>query len=264
MRAFVPDAKKAITNRGGAGPLAPLAVAKIAGGLSLAQGIYTTLAPKPCAEVYSDTDEAKELNPLNAKLLRRLGMAVLHIGVSAYCLFFQDYSIETSVALTSLTWVMESLSSLFNDDSDTIGPSKISDLSILAFNGANVYAALNHLDWFETSFKAFSVYTFACGLPCLLFPETAMDIWQVKNGDELTPGIVVSIGSQVTVLGVLISTLAWGVDPVKSFGYTALSGAVLLSKVNFFSQEVDELNMNKKFLAFWPVFNAFVAASILL
>ena len=246
--------------RGGAGPIASIDAAKIAGTICLLQGAYCALAPKANAEAYG----MEELSPCNTMVMRRIGISILNTGVTVFCLVFKDYSLKTAAAINGLIWVAETLSSLWNNKSEITGPSKAGDLSILAFNAVTVYAALNNLDWFMTSLKAWSTYWMISGLPILFAPKFAMTLWQIKGDDEFTPGTVALIGRNMGIGNVLTAALAWGVEPITALGYAAAAAVVLCTKSNFFSPEVDVLNLDTKMLAFWPIYNAAIAASVLL
>ena len=248
--------------RGGANPLTPVAAAKMSGVLSIANGAYLTLAPGKSLKVYGVEEEIT--NPINVKILRRTGLLVLNMGVYAYCLVFKDYGLRASVAINSLMFVAETLSSLFHNDSETIGPSKASDLSFLAITGSTAYAALNNLECFNPLFKAYSVYMTSVGLFEYLFPQQAGKSFEITGDDEMTPGIVTIIGSACCMLGTLTASLAWGAAPIDAIGYTAAVSAVLNLKGLFFSPEMDDTGINKGALAFWPVWNTGIAASIFL
>jgi uncharacterized protein YjeT (DUF2065 family) len=249
-------------SRGGSKPLTPSTAAKISGALSLAQGAYLTLAPSKSLQMYGAEDEIS--NPTNVKLLRRMGLCIMNTGVYVYCLVFKDYGIKASVAINSLFFLVETISSLFNNESETIGPSKALDLSYLTVTGSTAYAALNNLECFDSLFKVFSVYNLVLGAVDLCFPQQAEDRCGLQDVDEMTPGLVAAIGSNCCALGTLTASLAWGADPVEAIGFTALASALSNLKYLFFTPEVDDIGMNKGTLAFWPLFSTGVAASILL
>ena len=249
-------------SHGGANPLTPVAAAKMSGVLSIANGAYLTLAPGKSLKVYGVEEEIT--NPINVKILRRTGLLVLNMGVYAYCLVFKDYGLRASVAINSLMFVAETLSSLFHNDSETIGPSKASDLSFLAITGSTAYAALNNLECFNPLFKAYSVYITSCGLLDYFSPQKAAKCFETAGDDEMTPGLVTIIGSACCMLGTLTASLAWGAAPIDAIGYTAAVSAVLNLKGLFFSPEMDDTGINKGALAFWPVWNTGIAASIFL
>ena len=260
-RAFVPDTKSMSTiPRGGAGPIESLNAAKIAGTISLLQGAYCALAPKGNAEAYG----VEDMSPCTTKVMRRSGILLLNTGITIFCQVFKDYSLKTSAAINGLIWVAETLHSLWNNKSETTGPSKAGDISILALNAVTVYAALNNLDWFMTSLKAFSTYWIIAGLPCLFAPKFAMKLWELKGDDESTPGIVTIVGCNMEISSVLTAALAWGVEPITALGYAAAAAVVCHTKANLFSPEIDVLNVDRKIRAFWPIYYAAIAASILL
>jgi hypothetical protein len=102
------------------------------------------------------------------------------------------------------------------------------------------------------------------GLFEYLFPQQAGKSFEITGDDEMTPGIVTIIGSAYCMLGTLTASLAFGAAPIDAIGYTAAVSAVLNLKGVFFSPELDDTGINKGALAFWPVWNTGVAASIFL
>jgi len=123
---------------------------------------------------------------------------------------------------------------------------------------------LNNLDWFPTSLKAWSTFWMISGLISLFVPKFSTKLWELKGDDESTPGTMALIGCNMSIESVLTTALAWGVEPITALGYAAAAAVVFNTKANFFSREVDVLNLDTKILAFWPIYNAAIVASILL
>jgi len=115
-----------------------------------------------------------------------------------------------------------------------------------------------------TSLKAGSTFWMISGLHCLFAPKFGLKLWELKGDDEFTPGTVALIGRNMGIGNVLTAALAWGVEPITALGYAAAAAVVVCTKSNFFSPEVDVLNLDTKMLAFWPIYNAAIAASVLL
>jgi len=260
-RAFVPHTKSIIAiPRGGAiKPDIAAAAVKTVGIVYLLQGAYCTLAPNANAYAYG----IEEMKPCNTKIFRRLGLSDLNLGVSIFCLVIKDCGLKTAVAINTLVWVAASLYSLWNKESETIGPSRAGDLSILTVNAVTAYAALNGMDWFMTSFKALSVYLVASSIPCLFFPKFAVKLWDIKGGDEMTRGCMVVLGCKISILSVLCTLLAWDVSPITALGYTFAAAAAIFTKGYFFSADVDVFKSDKEMLAFWPISSAVMARTLL-
>ena len=171
---------------------------------------------------------------------------------------------KVSATINSLMWMADVLSSLLNNESETIGPSKAGDLSILAFTTPVVYSGLNDLPWFGTALKANAIFTIVCGIPLMAAPSFGVKLWELKGDDDLTPGSLSICGAMLTVMGTMTASLAWGIDPLTAAGYTCAAAAVLDLKLFFFTPEVDKFGMNKTILGIWPLFAAISAASILI
>lgn len=245
--------------RGGAGPLDPTGLAKAFGAAYFGQGAINVLAPS-----IETPYGGEKINECNAMIIRRIGLCTLNVGVHIYCLLFKGYNLKVSASLNALMWVAESISSLLNNSSETIGPSKAGDLSIIAFTAPVAYSGLNDLLWFGSALKANAVFYMACSLSCMLSPSLGIKLWEVKGDDDFTPGFISICGGMSGTAAIMIASLAWGVDPLTSAGYTCAAAAVLHSKNFFFTTEVDKIGHNKSALAVWPIFAAITAASILL
>lgn len=259
-----PKALITSVSHGGTKPFAPVDASKMFSVLAIASGASFTLAPSKSLQLYGVEKEIT--NSINIKILRRVGICSLNTGVYVYCLIFRKFNIRTPVAINLLMFVAETISSLFNsDNSDTLGPQKACDLSFLAITGSTAYAALNNLECFNPLFKLYSVYIGACGLYEYFFPKHAVETFLPSDEtDEMTPGLVTIIGCASTVLGTLTASLAWGVAPVEAIGLCALASTMFHLKGVFASPEIEDLGMNIAPLAFWPIWNAAIAASILL
>jgi len=248
-------------SRGGAGPLDPTALAKVLGGACLVQGAQLALAPD--MDTLYGVEEGV-LNECNAKIVRRTGLAILNVGVHIYCLLFKGYDMKVSATINVLMWMADAIHSLLNNESETIGPSKAGDVSILAFTSIVAYSALNDSPWFGTALKANAGFSLASALSCVVFPSLGVKLWELKGDDELTPGCVSGVGCNLGIMGTLSAALAWGVEPLTAIGYTCVAAAILDLKTYFFTPEVDKIGFNKAVIGIWPFFAAVTAASILM
>lgn len=247
--------------RGGVGDNLPSTAVKAVGTAYLFQGAYKALSPDGDMELYGFKEK---LNPLNKRIIRQIGISVFNLGVHCFCLIVKDYSIKTSVALSSLLWLADSLESLLNTRNKT-NSTEAGDLSIFAFSALNAYAALEKVEWFESSLKYSSLFAvLSAGVPFLLCPKKTVEIWKGDGLDKFTPGIASFLGCNLTCESILTGCLACGMDPIKAVGYSSLLGVVLLTKEVFFTPEVDDLDLNIKMLAVWPFACAITAALIFL
>ena len=254
-----PSVLSAVSRGGAAGPLEPTAVAKVYGTACLLSGAQCVLAPK------MDTIYGQDVpNECNAKTIRRIGLSILNAGVHVYCLLFKGYDMEVSATINSLMWMADVISSLLNNESETIGPNKAGDLSILAFATSVVYSALNDSPWFGTALKAHAVYSIVCGILLMAFPPLGVKLWGLKGGDVYTPGFTSICGAALAVIGTMSASLAWGIDPLSAVGYTCAAAAALDLKLLFFAPEVDQMGMNTRVLGICFCFAAITAASILI
>ena len=116
-----------------------------------------------------------------------------------------------------LVWMADAISSLLNNESEIIGPSKAGDLSILACTSIVVYSALNDSPcWFGTALKVNAVFTLwrQPFYALLVSPSLGIKLWELKGDDELTPGCLSSCGCGLGIAGTIIASLVWGVEPL--------------------------------------------------
>jgi len=258
---IIPDTKKIVSIRGGAGPIEPVTAAKVVGAINIIQGAVCALSPKSNSEAYGLKEDD---SPLTVKIMREAGLTVLFQGIIAYCLLFKGTSVNTAMGVASLLWSAESVKSLLDNDSETVGPSKVGSLSVLAFAGTCVYAGLTHADWALTAFKADAIYTIICAIPCVFNASLSNKLWELKDTNEFTPGLINGLGCNLINSGALVAAIAWGIDPVKAIGYTSLVSLLTTFNYNFLSPDFDVLGIDIAPLMFWVVLHAVISASILL
>jgi hypothetical protein len=229
----------------------------IMGTLCVVQGTQSALAP-----TLTFPHGGEKPSECNAKLVHRIGLLVLNVGISIYGLIFKGYDLKVSAAINSLLWIADCLSSLLNNESETLGPTKAGDISFLTFNAAVAYSALNNLPWFGTAFKANALLTFVSSLSCMISPSFGIKFWGVKGDDDSTAYMSL-IGDHLFTRGVLMNSLAWGIDPLTAVGYGSATASILHVRNGFFNSDVEKLGIDKRAYSFWAVSCAVVATSIL-
>jgi len=90
-----------------------------------------------------------------------------------YCLI-KGYDMQTSTTIDELLWMADTISSLLNHDSVTMGPFKAGDLSIFIVE----YSALNDFPGLDLFSKE--------ALTCLVSPSLGIKLSELKVDDELT------------------------------------------------------------------------------
>ena len=254
-------------SRGGTAPIEPIKAAKATGILHLAHGAYLALAPETSMEKMYGVKEEKVDNPTNAKIIKRIGICCINVGLQVCSIVFGDVGLKASVATSSLLWFVDSIISLVNKDSETTGPRKAVDFAFLAVSGATAAAALcdSKFKCFENMFKATSLFYGLVGL-VLELPgkKYGFKTLDVQGEDEHTAGIMSVLGMNNVVVSTLLSSLAWGLDPMKAIGYTSAVAAVMAMKASYFTPELDGLQMDQSILAFWPIWHTGIASTILL
>lgn len=254
-----PSMSKQLAVRGGAGPLNPDEVTKLAVGILLAQGTVATLAPKPSFESYGG-----EPTPTSILCARRTGVAVLDIGVLAFGLLYNGWSTNTAAAISSLIWVAEFTGSMLNDEASKIGFSNNNIVVWLALNLIAAYIYLTNVDCANTFMKAFSIFTFVTCAPIMFSPASGFkayghDIANIVDIDLLANKVTCT---WVTAIAVFTGSIAYGTSPTKALGYAFIPHLVELISILFVTNETDKLSLPKAPTFAWLLLDAIVVATL--
>ena len=265
---FVPKPKSltkttcALELRGGASPIDAEIAAKVLGGLAISTGSVLTVADKFCNRSYGVEEE---LSPTDARQTIDHNLSILSAGLVMYSLLFRsDINWNLAMALGNLPWAFRAIGDLLNESYKSTGPSKIGSSLIFLFAAVAAYGGLTAADWAGSAFKASSMFALASGLPCLLVPEGACKLWEVKDATETTNGMVTGVGVTLTGYGAFVTALAWGDDIITAVGKKALVDTLSLIKAMYFSPEWAALGVSKAAVYFWLILDIVAAYSILL
>jgi len=213
--------------------ISPVQTAKIIGLVFIFKGIYGTLAPNKIVKKYGVRDD---VNAGNAKIMRRAFLCMLNVGISTYCLILNDFGVVLPAAVNHLLWIAEALHSLLNDEADTIGPSRSIDLFMLCLSSLIFSISVYYQTYMLLACKIHAVISIVIGLPTFFFPKEAIKVFKHKGTDELTPLFMSTLGMAITSIGALIAAHAWGIDYVRSLGYSLVVISVLSIKKIFFME----------------------------
>lgn len=240
----------------------PECIIKTYGILIFISGVFGTLAPRSAAKNYFD----KKMNESNIKIAQRLSVPWLNVATHIFCLFEMNYTLNTTIAIYSATWITIFLFSLLNNEADTIGPSRLLETYFLCQSTILFYSAVYETPWFLDALKATSIITMLSMLPLMFTPQFGCKLWQVKQIDKYSPALGLMVGVNIFCLNGFHAALAWGVDPIDAFGYVvALFWGVLCNaQVSFFAKETKVLDLKKGPLVFWTAVWTCVAAAILI
>lgn len=252
---------RALELRGGAGPIEAETAAKVVGGLAIATGSVFTVGDKFCLKAY---DVEGELSPTDARFVIDHNLSILSAGLVMYSLLFRkDISWNLAMALGYMPWTFRALGNLLNECSKTTGPSNIGSSLILAVGAAAMYGGLSGTAFASSAFKASAAFALASGLPCLLVPEEASKLWEMKGATEMTTGMITGVGVTLTGFGAFVVSLAWGDDIITAVGKKAIVDALGLIKAMYFSPEWASLGVSKAAAYFWLILDVVAAFSIL-
>ena len=250
----IPSSLPSIQRGGAVSVVAPsvgVAAAKLGGSVLLIQGISATLAPLSNVEIYSPSNN----NPTNIKIMRRIGTAILSMALPVFGLIFKNYSLNTVLGFSNIPWMVESLTSLLNNESEFLGPSKAGDAVILALTSASFISGLNDLNWAKRAAKAASIFGTLSGLGCLFAPKKSLEIWECKDTDDLSPAYTEALGANLVIEGFFCWNLASGMDPLTIWAYTGLVAFGVNLKTYLFADEVAKKEGKKVLKSFWLGFS---------
>jgi hypothetical protein len=232
---------------------------QVLGGLTIASGIAFSAGDKFCAKAY----DVGDLGPLDSKCASEHNLCCLSAGLVIYSLLFRnDVSFNLAMAIGNLPWAFFTLGDLLNESYKTTGPSAVGTFMTFAFTSAAAYAGLTDAKWAGNAFKASAVYGIACGIPCLLAPAKAYELWECKGKTELTEGMIVGVGMSLIAMGTFMASLAWGDSIVTAIGKYALAFVIGMIKAMFFSPEFTAAGIKKEAMYFWLILDSIGAFSI--
>lgn len=254
-----PRLNKQLSVRGGAGPLDPALVAKVATGVLLAQGTVATLAPEPSIVSYG-----YEPTPAGILAMRRVGVAILDVGIMAFGLLYKDWSVNTAAGVSAFIWAAEILGSTLNDEATTIGFSNINMMVWLAIHFATAYVYLTDGSSAPTVMKAMSLFTIGTCLPLMFFPSVGFQSYGFDLAKIIDSDLAVfkSVGACLAAIGVFVGSVACGVSPSKALGYAFVPSTLLNIIMLFITKEGEKFGAPKGPSYFWLIFEAIVIGTL--
>lgn len=158
----------ALSVRGGAGPIDPTILAKWTTGINIVNSIYTYLLPDMIRELYANMP----YSPLSDLIFQRHGTAMLACTLPAYCLLFQETSVETAVGVSTLPFIIDLVRSELAEEPEKLGWPKYAQLVPIPFAAVTCYGCLNSKDWAHAAMKIYSVWLGLTGLLAGFAPES--------------------------------------------------------------------------------------------
>jgi hypothetical protein len=248
----------ALAVRGGAGPIDPKAMAKWSTGTILVNAIFTYLLPGKVREFYN-----APYDPLTDLIMQRHGAAQLAFTLMAYCLFFQETSVETAVGVSTLPFVIDLVRSELAEEPERFGWPKKSQLVPVVLSAVTGYGCFYSKDWANTAMKLYSVWGGITGLMAALSPDLNAKVWGIKSKfTEIQKHSMQWLGFFVLELAVCIGCLAWGVEPMKAVGYAWLPPTLANAYWNVLSDTTKDFGLNRPMLFAWMVLGIAVTATL--
>jgi hypothetical protein len=248
----------ALAVRGGAGPIDPKAMAKWSTGTILVNAIYTYLLPGKVRELYN-----APYDPLTDLIMQRHGAAQLSFTLMAFCLFFQETSVETAVGVSTLPFIIDLVRSELAEEPERFGWPKNSQLVPVVFSAVTGYGCFYSKDWANTAMKLYTVWGGISGLLAVLSPDLHAKAWGFKpKFTDIQKHATQWWGLFILELAVCIGCLAWGVEPMKAVGYAWLPGTLANAYWNVLTDTTKDLALNRQMLFVWMVIGMAVTATL--
>ena len=237
-RTFVPNAavNKAISVRGGAGPLPAEATAKVATALYGLQGTFGYLAPAKNNEAYG-----LEGDNIDSFIQEVASAKLLSTAITAYAVVSKGMPVLQAIGAGLVPQAVLGVKALLNDTPSEVGVSSGGIMFDTLFTAVTTYGALTGADYAGNAVKAYIVYTALATLQCRLAPKSALKAWGFPEKSIATKSFMTKILGQQ---GIGWSVLAWSltndVDALTAIGYASIPG--FLSLMDFATSGEMEAN----------------------
>lgn len=253
--------KKPLAVRGGAGPLHPTAVAKVATGFALSSHILSWLGPEKSFQSYCK--EPITPSPQVLMVWQRSFSIYLSNALMAYFLLFQGTSAKTAIGVGTFPLIADVLRSVLNDDKKKIGLSDVGQLILLL--GPLVltaYACLSDAEYAKTVIKICGAYHLARGLWYLVDPKGATKSWGVTGGDDLHYALVKWVGA--ALVGYAAGTILYiqDMDMLKAIGCAWIPFTVYDFWTLFIMHEQEKLGTSKSLMGIWLALGIIVVGTL--
>jgi hypothetical protein len=250
----------ALSVRGGAGPIDPKALAKWTTVMNLMNSIYIYLIPDKARELYKIP-----YSPLSDLIFQRHGLVILACMLPAYCLLFQETSVETAVGVSTVPFIIDLIRSELAEEPERFEWPKYAQLVPLAFAAVTCYGCLNSKDWANTAIKVYSVWFGITGLQAAFAPTSFSKLWNIKFLSTMTA--IQKHGFQwwgffLLDYAVYVGCMAWGVEPMKALGYAWLPATLASVYFNILSNTTKDFRLNRPILFAWMVIGIVVTGTL--
>ena len=259
-KAFVPlSLNKQLSVRGGAGPLDPTMVAKVAIAALLAQGTVSTLAPEKAIKSYGTEPSA-----ISTFFMRRLGVSALSIATMTYGMMFKDWSVNTAAGVEAIIWGTELVRSILNDEATSIGFRNEGMIMWLALHLASAYTSFTDATCAGTVLKAFAIFVIGTCGPLMIFPSSGFKAYGFDPAkcSNLDIAYLKVLGAWITAIGVFLLSISNGSSPINALGYAYVPATVLTVSMLFITKDADKVGSPKSPAHAWLIFNAIIIATL--
>jgi len=234
---------KALTVRGGTGPLDPVVVAKVATAIVGVDVIVSVISPATTRK-----NRGLPTSPtLDFKCQFINYTAAAHI-LSAACILFRGLSINTAVAYGILVSTAPIVKSIVTGDAKKIGHPVVG-LYIAAITNAVVAYSLLNFNVTTDLIKFFSLWGAVNGLGLMVMPLTMNSIWGVPTPSANDEGGIAFfnrfLGAATLAIATFYASLAFGVEAPKAVGYGLIPSYIVTLVSNFVTKDVGAYGLKK-------------------
>jgi hypothetical protein len=237
-KAFAPKTSL-LKIRGGAGPLDPVLVAKVATGLTFANAVPSILSPSKMTELYGPMN----CDAINEESIARGGTAMLAHAIMVYCVLFKGSSLNDAVAAGTIPWIVHSVKTLLNDVPAKLGYNAAAEWILMAIGCFVAHTCWTNADYTDNVVKAYGIWGLLNGALCSLAPLTFMETWGLKASGLDKKHLQRIPGASILGSGVFITAMTNGVDLHKAIGYSIIPFLAFFVSAVFVTKEAVDLKL---------------------
>lgn len=165
------------------------------------------------------------------------------------------------MTLVAFVWIVEFLTAYLNKEFEDVSMS-------LVFAGIMMALIVgNRSQYSAESMKFQAVFTAFNSISFMLSPKVSLKTWKMPTSslnDPVAVSMASDIGRWLGALSIMQLFLAFGGDAMTGFAYARLAILARYLLVNFVTNEANKMGMKKSQQMFWILYNAVVAAALLL
>ena len=187
------------------------------------RGIILALAPNKSSKTFGSVSN---ISPINKELLRRAGIGLLAIAVRVYCVVLHNFGHRLASVINQSMWTAKILETLLNLEENE--SAELVDVGLLFLMLIGTYVAIYMEEHIYTVLKVEGALGLCSGILLFLFPnQFVKNKLEAIETNALTHIYVNAHGLALLLTGSFLTSVGFGMDAQKAFGYNALLASLL-------------------------------------